>query len=109
MVNTANAATLATITNFEVTNAAAVKFVIAIPTNIPVGTPFGVKVTILDAYGNGVKYYFGTIHFGNMVGIAGLPADYAFNSADVGVHTFSLTLSVAGNPSISAQISRACR
>ena len=101
VVDTANAATLSTITNFEVTNAAASKFVLAVPSNITAGTPFSLKVSITDAYGNGVKNYFGTIHFSNTAGIAGLPADYTFSSADAGVHSFTLTLNAAGNQTLS--------
>ncbi|HYV37831.1 MAG TPA: FG-GAP-like repeat-containing protein, partial [Gemmataceae bacterium] len=100
VVDASNAATLATITNFEVTNAAASKFVLSVPTNITAGTPFTLKVTVLDAYGNTVKNYFGTIHFSNTAGIAGLPADYTFNSADAGVHSFTVTLSTTGNQTI---------
>ena len=44
---------------------------------------------------------FGTIHFGNTAGIAGLPADYSFNSTDAGVHSFTVTLSTVGTQTIS--------
>ncbi len=101
VVDAANAASLATITNFEVINAAAAKFVISVPSNITAGTAFQFRVTVLDAYGNRVKNYFGAIHFGNTAGIAGLPADYAFNSVDAGDHAFSVTLSTAGNQTLS--------
>lgn len=101
VVDASNAATLATITNFEVTNAAAAKFVINAPTNATAGTPFSVKVTVLDAYGNKVKNYFGTVHFGSSAGPLGLPADYTFNGTDAGVHTFSVTLNTTGNQTLS--------
>jgi hypothetical protein len=101
VVDASSAATLATVTNFEVTNAAAAKVVLSVPSNITAGTPFSVKVTVVDAFGNGVKNYFGTIHFANTAGIAGLPADYTFNSTDAGVHTFSVTLNTVGNQTLS--------
>jgi hypothetical protein len=91
-----------TITNFEVVNAAAAKFTLAVPSNATAGTPFTVKLTVLDAYGNKVKNYFGTVHFSNTAGIAGLPADYSFNSLDAGVHDFTVTLSTTGNQTLSA-------
>lgn len=101
VVDASNAATLATITNFEVMNAAASKFVIAVPSNITAGTPFTLRVAVLDAYGNRVKNYFGTIRFANTAGIAGLPADYSFTGDDAGDHSFSVTLSTTGNQTLS--------
>ncbi len=87
----------ATLTNFEVTNARAARFVVSVPSNPAAGTPFTLKLTVLDAYGNTVKNYFGTVHFS---GAAGLPADYTFTAADAGVHSFAATLA-AGNQTIS--------
>ena len=101
VVDGGNAATLATITNFEVINAAAAKFVLAVPSNIRAGSPFALRVTVLDAFGNKVKNYFGTVHFSNTAGIAGLPADYTFDGTDAGDHSFTATLNVAGNQTIS--------
>lgn len=96
----ANAASLTTITNFEVVNAAASSFTITLPTQITAGVPFSSKLTVSDAFGNGVKNYFGTVHFSTSAVSAGLPADYTFNSVDSGVHTFSLTLNTSGNQSL---------
>ena len=101
VVDASNAATLATLTNFEVTNAAAAKFVIGAPTNATAGTPFTVKVTILDAYGNKVKNCFGTIHFGGSSSSAVLPADYTFTADDTGVHNFTITSNIAENLALS--------
>ena len=56
---------------------------------------------MLDAYGNRVKNYFGTVHFSNTAGIAGLPADYTFNSIDAGVANFTVTLNTTGNQTLS--------
>src|SRR6185312_11776662 len=53
VADTANAASLATITNFEVVNAAASTFGITLPSQITAGVPFTSKVTVSDAFGNG--------------------------------------------------------
>jgi hypothetical protein len=100
VADTANTASLATITNFEVVNAAAASFGITLPTQITAGVPFSSKVTVSDAYGNGVKNYFGTVHFSTSALNAGLPADYTFNSADAGVHNFTLTLNTSGSQTL---------
>jgi hypothetical protein len=101
VVDSSNTATLATLTNFEVTNAAAAKFVMSAPTNGTAGTPFTVKLTVLDAYGNKVKNYFGTIHFGSTAGPTGLPADYTFTALDSGVQSFTVTSNTAGTQTLS--------
>ena len=54
------------------------------------------KVTVLDAFGNKVKDYAGTVHFSDSLTALGLPANYTFTAADAGVHSFSVTLSTAG-------------
>jgi autotransporter-associated beta strand protein len=101
VVDSANAATLATLTNFEVVNAAASTFGITVPSQITAGATFTSKLTVSDAYGNGVKNYFGLVHFSTSAALAGLPADYTFNSADAGSHTFTLTLNTSGNQTLS--------
>jgi hypothetical protein len=88
-----NAAWAGTLTNFEVVNAAAAEFVLNAPTNATAGSPFTVKLTVLDAYGNRVKNYFGTVH---LTGIAGVP-DYTFTADDAEVHIFTLTTTTTGN------------
>lgn len=100
VVDAANAAALSTITNFEVVNAAAVKFVLNTPTNATTGSPFTFKVTALDAYGNTAKNYFGTVHLGSAAAGLGLPADYTFGSDDAGVHTFTATANTTGNVTV---------
>lgn len=82
------------------TNAAASKFVISVPSNITAGSPFDLKVTVQDAFGNRVKNYFGTIHFSNTAGAIGLPQDYAFTIDDDGVHIFSVTLNTTSTQTI---------
>ncbi|MFO0942635.1 MAG: hypothetical protein U0930_18010 [Pirellulales bacterium] len=101
-VDTVNAATLTTKTNFEVVNGAATSFVLALPANIVAGQAITSKVTARDAFGNTVKNYFGTVHLSSTDANAQLPADYTFASSDLGVHDFSLTLNTAGNQSLTA-------
>ena len=97
MADTSSAATLATITNFEVTNAGPAKFVLSAPSTYTTGVAFTLKLEVVDAYGNTVKNYFGTIHF---KGVIGLPADYTFTSGDAGVHTFLITLNATVDETI---------
>ncbi len=59
-------------------------------------------VTAVDAYGNAVPDYRGTVHFGSDDPQASLPPDYAFTAADRGTHTFVATLTTAGNRSLTA-------
>ena len=81
-----------TLGGIEVPNGAASVFTLAVPTNITAGTAFSAKLSVFDAYGNKVKNYTGTVHFANTAGVLGLPADYTFNAADAGVHSFHVTL-----------------
>jgi hypothetical protein len=100
VVDASNATTLATVGTFTVTNAAAASFSLNVPSNVTAGAPFTLRVSVLDAYGNKVKNYFGTVHFANTAGVAGLPADYTFNALDAGVHDFTVTLSTVGNQTL---------
>lgn len=102
VVDLSNAATLVTMTNFEVVNASAANFVVTLPTNIEAGSTIDSKVTVRDAFGNTVKNYFGTVHFTTTSANATLPEDYTFNSGDLGVHTFSLSLNTGGVQSLNA-------
>jgi hypothetical protein len=58
-------------------------------------------VLTLDAAGNIITGYTGTVHFSSSDVQAGLPADYTFTAADHGFHTFTTTLKKAGTQSIS--------
>src|SRR5262249_14260923 len=93
--DTSSAATLQTIPNFEVVNGAAASVGVTLPTQITAGVAFTSKVTVTDAWGNGVQNYFGTVHFSTSAALAGLPADYTFTGADAGVHQFTLTLNTS--------------
>jgi len=56
----------------------------------------------VDAYGNRVSGYTGTIHFTSTDTKAKLPANYTFKAADAGTHVFSVTLKTAGTQSVTA-------
>jgi fibronectin type 3 domain-containing protein len=57
-------------------------------------------VTVLDALGNTVTNYTGTVHFTSSDPQAVLPANYTFRGGDQGVHTFRVTLKTAGSQSL---------
>lgn len=101
-VDTVNLSTLTTKTNFEVVNGAATNYVLALPANIVAGQPFSAKLTARDAFGNTAKNYFGTVHWSSTDANAQLPANYTFDSSDLGVHDFSMTLKTAGNQTVTA-------
>jgi hypothetical protein len=82
--------------NVNVVAGSAVAFVVTGPTQAVAGTPFDVTVAAVDAFGNVASGYTGTITFGSDDPAAGLPADYAFQPADQGSQTFTLTLGTPG-------------
>ncbi len=96
MVDVANPAATASITNFEVVNASAARFKVTLPTSVEAGTELTSKVTVLDPYGNTVRNYFGTVHFVSSDMNALLPIDYMFDNVDSGVHDFPITLRTSG-------------
>src|SRR5262249_55906463 len=55
----------------------------------------------LDATGNVLTGYTGTVHLSSSDAQAVLPADYTFTAADRGIHNFTATLKTAGTQSIS--------
>jgi hypothetical protein len=66
------------------------------PTATTAGVAHAFTVTMLDAFGNVVTGYTGTVAFSSSDPIASLPANYTFTAADAGVHTFTATLKQAG-------------
>ena len=64
-----------------------------------IGSPFNITVTAVDAMGNTVSSYSGTVHFTSSDGHAVLPGDSTLNS---GTGTFSVTLNTSGGQTISA-------
>jgi hypothetical protein len=61
-----------------------------------------VTVTAVDSSGNVDPTYTGTVHFTSSDAQAVLPADYAFTSADAGMHNFSVTFLTAGSQALTA-------
>jgi predicted outer membrane repeat protein len=59
-------------------------------------------VTAMDANGNPVSGYTGTVHFVSSDPGAALPQDYTFVPNDDGIHTFSATLQTPGVQSLTA-------
>ncbi len=66
------------------------------PADVNAGSAFNATVTAVDAVGNTVPNYVGTVHFTSTDGAATLPADYTFVQSDAGSHAFSVTLGTAG-------------
>ena len=61
-----------------------------------VGTAMQIEVVALDASGNVVPGYTGTVHFTSSDTGATLPGDYQFLASDNGSHVFSVTFSALG-------------
>ncbi len=68
----------------------------AAPATATAGTSFQVTVRAVDANGNTNAAYTGTVHFASSDTRAMLPNNYQFTAADMGVHTFNVTLATAG-------------
>jgi ELWxxDGT repeat protein len=84
-----------------VTAAAARRLLLVAPAGVKSGVKFSLTVTVLDAYGNIVPYYRGTVTFGSSDLSAGLPKSYQFTAGDQGAHTFSgLVLKKKGKQTI---------
>jgi hypothetical protein len=62
------------------------------------GYPF--TVWALDAFGNHVANYTGTVHFSSSDPQAMLPADYTYTSSDAGTHNFVATFKTVGTQTI---------
>jgi hypothetical protein len=69
--------------------AAARRLVLSAPTSVNANTAFSLTVTVVDAYGNVVTGYTGTLSFSSSDAMANLPKKYTFTAADRGVHTFT--------------------
>ena len=68
------------------------------------GSAHSVTVKALDAYGNTVTGYTGTVHFSSTDSQALLPTNYTFLPGDNGSHKFTngVTLKTAGSQSVTA-------
>ena len=87
-----------------VVNPAAVKTLVVSGLTTPrtKGVAGSLRVTAVDAYGNRVHSYLGTVHFTSTDAKAKLPANYKFTAADAGTHVFIVTLKTAGTRSVTA-------
>jgi hypothetical protein len=74
----------------------------AIPSPYAAGAAHSATVTVKDASGNTAVGYRGTVRLTSTDPAAILPAAYTFTGADVGTHTFSVTLRTAGTRSVTA-------
>jgi hypothetical protein len=102
--DTANAALTMTQADLPISAAAMAGFSMRAPSNAGAGIAFTIVVTAVDAFGNAVTGYTGTIHFTGPSGTGNLlPADYTFSAADNGSHSFSITLSSTGTQTIGVQ------
>lgn len=91
-------------TTFAVSAApVATQIVIQVPRNIVAGEPTPVTVYALDASNHIVKNYAGTVDLSTSdTAATGLPSSYTFTSSDNGKHTFMVTFSTSGSPTITA-------
>jgi YVTN family beta-propeller protein len=74
-------------------------FSVSLPSSVTAGSAFSVVVAALDAYGNPLTTYSGTVHISSSDAAATLPADATLTA---GVGTFTFTFNTAGPETISA-------
>src|SRR5262249_55259118 len=74
----------------------------ATPTSITAGQTTQVTVSVRDQDMMPFPSYTGTVHFTSSDPQAVLPANYTFVAADMGTHTFTVTLKTAGSQTITA-------
>lgn len=72
------------------------------PSPIMHGVAGSFTVTAEDAFGNVTTGYRGKVRFSSSDTAAVLPATYAFQASDAGVHVFTATLKTVGTQSITA-------
>jgi hypothetical protein len=71
-------------------------------TTATAGSTVTATVTALDAYGNTVTGYAGTVRFRGTDLLETLPAAYTFTAGDAGVHAFAATFRTAGTQTLTA-------
>ncbi|MGZ4809676.1 MAG: invasin domain 3-containing protein, partial [Thermoanaerobaculia bacterium] len=101
-----------TLDGTAMTNSATVQFLagaaasldISTPSGATAGVAFTMTVTAHDSNGNVADTYGGTVHFSVNDPSSTLPANYTFQAADNGVHTFTngVVLHTIGNRTINA-------
>ena len=105
--DTVSAAIVGTQTGILVNPAAASRLVLAAPASVKVKSQFNLTVTDVDAYGNVVTGFRGTLAFASSDLTADLPGSYTFTAADRGVRTFTrLMLKKRGRQTITATDTR---
>src|SRR5438445_286859 len=72
------------------------------PSATTAGVAGNLTITAEQDDGTTDTAYTGTISFTSTDSQAGLPANYTFMAADLGVHTFSITLETAGSQALTA-------
>ena len=99
--DTTTASITGTVAGITVNPAAASQFIISAPASVNAGASFSLTLTVLDAYGNVVTNYTGTVHFSSTDTKSRLPSNYTFTAADKGVHKFTgLVLRTRGSQKI---------
>ena len=76
-------------------------FTVSAPSSSVAGSSFSVTATAMKTSST-MTGYRGTVHFSSTDPQAVLPADYAYQAADNGVHSFTVTLKTAGSQTITA-------
>jgi hypothetical protein len=93
---------LASYTTVYVNPGAASTLLVTAPSPDPVGYATTLTVSALDAYGNPIPFYTGTVHLSSTDPQAVLPADYTFTANDHGTHAFNVTPWTAGYQTFTA-------
>jgi hypothetical protein len=75
---------------------------VGLPAITYAGQSLTVTVTALDQFNNAATGYQCTVHFSSTDTQASLPADYRFVAADMGTHSFTVTLNTVGQQAITA-------
>lgn len=99
-ITTSSAGLSAVQVSLSVSQSAADHLQLSLPSSIVPGTAVTATVTAMDAFGNPVSSYTGTVHFTSSDSQANLPADYTFTTQDAGTHSFSVTLRTSGSQTV---------
>jgi hypothetical protein len=107
-VAASNSSGSATVLGNAATDAAllggAVGLNVSVPATATAGAPFAVTVSAVDAGGNVVPGFLGTVGLNSVnPAWAAQAISYTFTAADTGVHTFTGTLRTAGTQSITVK------
>jgi hypothetical protein len=96
VTDTANASLTRIHSGITVTPAAASQLLITGLASVAQAIAQAFTVRVVDAYGNTITGYRGTVHFNSSDLQAMLPADYKFSATDAGKHTFHVTFKTPG-------------